>query len=143
MLLEEPLPSGLSENTLNEATTASARPPTPEADLYSLFSALTGLTGEIKLQGRAFKQLTDLLSPLSQTPAMLEQLREAEVESAESMRAMFEEQRNDPDALPISFRQVCDVMIDLHDRLERGLQTCDEGIRAMQAAGKAVGCNGH
>lgn len=137
MLLDEPIPSGLPEHMLGEAVADAGNKPTSEADLYSLFSALTGLTGEIRLQGRAFKQLTDLLSPLSQTPAILEQLREAQLASAESVQSLLDKKTNDSDALPVQFSQVCNVMIDLHDRLERGLRTCDEGIQAMQTRRKS------
>jgi hypothetical protein len=119
-LAGEPLPRGVPEHLLNEAiATAAGNQPAVETDLYTLFSALTALTGEIRLQGRAFKQLTDLLSPLAETPATLARLEQAIDDTGNT---------NDPG---VSIDQVCAVMIDLYDRLQRGLQTCDEGIRSL------------
>ena len=120
-LASEPPPRGVPEHLLNEAMAiASGNQPAAETDLYTLFAALTALTGEIRLQGRAFKQLTDLLSPLADAPATLARLEEA-IEAGSS---------DDPG---ISIDQVCAVMIDLYDRLQRGLQTCDEGIQSLTA----------
>ncbi len=133
MLLDEPPPPGLPETLLAEASSLVAgNQPAPEPDTYTLFSALTTLTGEIRLQGRAFKQLTDLLAPLAETPAMLAQLRDAQIESAATMDQLLDDRTQDPDAFPIQFEQVCAVMIDLYDRLQRGLQTCDDGIRSLR-----------
>ncbi len=62
---------------------------------------------------------------------MLAQLREAQLESAASLQALLEAQANEPEEEPVQFKQVCDVMIDLYDRLQRGVQTCDEGIHSL------------
>jgi len=88
-----------------------------ESDLYALFSALTALTGEIRLQGRAFKQLGELLTPLAETPQLIAELRDSVGPDADEQQ--------------IPFKEVCQIMIDLHDRLQRGLQTCDEAISAV------------
>lgn len=137
VLVEEPPPRGLPEELLNEAAALVAgNQPAASTDLYSLFAALTGLTGEIRLQGRAFKQLADLLTPLAPTPALLEQLRQAQIELAVAMQDLLASQTDDSDALPVETKQICAVMIDLYDRLQRGLQTCDEGIAAIQARGQ-------
>jgi molecular chaperone GrpE (heat shock protein) len=135
-LLDEPAPRGLPEQILDEAIASVTEEQTaPEADLYTLFSAMTGLTGEIKLQGRSFKQLSDLLSPLSETPALLAQLREAQLQSDRSIQALLESQKEQEEE-PVQFKQVCDVMIDLYDRLRRGLNTCDQAIRSLQSRPK-------
>lgn len=135
-LADEPPPRGMPENLLTEAIAiASGQQTAPESDLYTLFASLTTLTGEIRLQGRAFKQLSDLLAPLSGTPALLEQLHEAQLESAASIQALAEPLDED-DGPPVEFKQVCGVMIDLYDRLQRGLQTCDEGIASLQSRRK-------
>jgi molecular chaperone GrpE len=137
MLLEEPPPRGIPERFLTEAEANTAEDAKTQAvDLYTLFSGLTGLTGEIGLQGRAFKQLSELLAPLSETPAILAQLREAQKQSAASIQSLIEAHENEPEEEPVQFKAVCDVMIDLYDRLQRGLQTCDEGIRSLQVPRK-------
>jgi molecular chaperone GrpE len=134
MLADEPPPRGLPEEFLAQANAQiNGESPAGETDLYTLFSALTSLTGEIRLQGRAFKQLTDLLSPLSETPALLAQLHESQNESAELLQQMKADTAAEDENPPVEFKQVCDVMIDLYDRLARGLQTCDEGTKALTA----------
>jgi molecular chaperone GrpE len=60
------------------------------ADLYTMWAAVTALTQEVKLQGRAFKQLSETLD------------RE------------FERRGN---------KQVLDALLDLRDRLLRGLES--------------------
>ena len=142
MLADEPPPRGVPDELLAEATamvssTAPGNPPAEETDLYTLFSALTTLTGEIRLQGRAFKQLTDLLSPLAETPALVAKLYEAQIESSESLQAMLAAHAEESDSSHVEFKQVCDVMIDLHDRLQRGLVTCEQGIQSLEARRKS------
>ncbi len=120
-LAAEPPPRGVPEHLLNQAMAIAQGSQSPaETDLYTLFSALTALTGEIRLQGRTFKQLTDLLSPLAEAPATLARLEEAV-------------DKGDSDDPALSIDQVCAVMIDLYDRLHRGLQTCDDGMQSLAA----------
>jgi molecular chaperone GrpE len=124
MLAGEPRPPGLPEELLagtDLATSADPGRSERECDLYTLFAALTTLTGEIRLQGRAFKQLADTLAPLAEVPRQLERLETAA------------DQRGGGDALPVSGEAVLDVMLDLCDRLERGLRICDGGIAALRA----------
>lgn len=74
-------------------------------DLYSVQSALTALTQEVKLQGRSFKQLSETLAPVlePQADTAREQAR----------------------------REVMDALLDLHDRLARGLEAAREVARAI------------
>lgn len=137
MLVDEPPPRGLPEHLLSQAAAIVAGElPGQETDLYTLFAALTTLTGEIRLQGRAFKQLSEQLAPLSDTPAQLALLRESQEESAQSIHAALSEATADADAIPVEIAQVGAVMIDLFDRLQRGLQTCDEGIQSLESRRK-------
>ncbi len=78
-------------------------------DLYSLWAAVTALTQEVKLQGRSFKQLSETLAPIAD---LAPQLPEMQAEARESAR-----------------REILDVLLDLRDRLARGL----EAARASQA----------
>ncbi len=76
---EEP-PEGLPPEIVSAVRDARNEPPSADAmegDLYQVFSSLTALTGEIRLQGRAFKQLSDALTPLQDVPSRLDQLRSA------------------------------------------------------------------
>lgn len=125
MLAGEPPPAGLPEEVLEEAEAAGAIAPfgTGEeaCDLYTLFAALTTLSGEIRLQGRAFKQLTDALAPLADVPAQLERLGTPD-----------DLQPGEAGELFVSSNDICEVMLDLYDRLERGLRTFDHAIASLR-----------
>ena len=88
--------------------------PAPAA-AYSLWEAMTALTQEVKLQGRSFKELNDTLG--SQADRMVERERDLvrETERRETERRCRKE--------------VLGVLIDLRDRLGRGL----DSVRASQA----------
>lgn len=75
------------------------------SDLYSVQAALTALTQEVKLQGRSFKQLSETMAPVLQSQAA----------------AIRQEAR----------REVIDALLDLHDRLSRGLEAADKAAKAL------------
>jgi len=79
-------------------------------DAYSLRAAVTALTQEVKLQGRSFKELNDTLS--AQASRMAEREREVQRETERRCR-----------------KDVLGVLIDLRDRLGRGLGS----VRASEA----------
>jgi hypothetical protein len=83
--------------------------PAPTA-AYSLWAAMTALTQEVKLQGRSFKELNDTLG--SQASRMAERERDLLRETERRGR-----------------KDVLGVVIDLRDRLGRGL----ESVRASEA----------
>ena len=76
-------------------------------DLYSMWAALTALTQEVKLQGRSFKQLSETVAPLANLAPFL-----PEVQRQAEQRARGE---------------VLDVLLDLRDRLRRGLDSARAG----------------
>jgi molecular chaperone GrpE len=79
------------------------------ADAYSLWAAMTALTQEVKLQGRSFKELNDTLG--SQASRMAERERDLLRETERRCR-----------------KEILGVLIDLRDRLGRGL----ESVRASE-----------
>ena len=83
---EEP-PAGIPEEILSGVENPAEG---AETDLYTMWAAVTALTQEVKLQGRAFKQLSETLD------------REFE-------------RRGD--------KQVLDALLDLRERLLRGLES--------------------
>ena len=113
-LAEESPPPGLDER-IREQLEADRHP--PGADLGSLFGALTALTQEVRLQGRAFKGLTEAVSPL------LERL-EAKTGAAEAEAAEPDEDR--------AFLDSVGLLLDLRDRLARGLATAEPLIAAAR-----------
>ncbi|MGO8792217.1 MAG: nucleotide exchange factor GrpE [Terriglobia bacterium] len=102
VLAAEEAPQGIAAELL--ASLSAENPPETEgpADLYSMQAAVTGLTQEVKLQGRSFKQLSETLAPLAD---MAPQLAALQHEAQVSAR-----------------REMLDVLLDLRDRLGRGLE---------------------
>jgi hypothetical protein len=90
--------------------------PAPTAE-YSLWAAMTALTQEVKLQGRSFKELNDTLG--SQASRMAERERDLLRETERRCR-----------------KEILGVLIDLRDRLGRGLESvaASEGEISKAAA---------
>jgi hypothetical protein len=103
---EEP-PRGIDAEIL-AAMTGDSEGQT-SATSYSLWAAMTALTQEVKLQGRSFKELNDTLG--AQSSRMAERERELLRETERRCR-----------------KEVLGVLIDLRDRLGRGL----ESVRASE-----------
>jgi hypothetical protein len=100
----------------------------PPGDAYTLSAALTALTHEIKLQGRAFKELHNALGL---------HVRAA----ADEIRAAYRERERDVqrEAERRSRREMLSALIDLRDRLGRGLDpSVPSNPRAPDAAGWRV-----
>jgi GrpE len=76
-------------------------------DLYSMWSAMTALTQEVKLQGRSFKQLSETVAPVADLAPLLPEMQRQAEERAR--------------------REVIDVLLDLRDRLRRGLDSAQAG----------------
>jgi molecular chaperone GrpE len=105
---EEP-PRGIDAEILaamaggNDGGNEGGARPEPAA-AYSLWAAMTALTQEVKLQGRSFKELNDTLG--SQASRMAERERDLLRETERRCR-----------------KEVLGVLIDLRDRLGRGLES--------------------
>jgi molecular chaperone GrpE (heat shock protein) len=88
-------------------------------DAYALWAAMTALTHEVKLQGRAFKELHHTLGTQSSR-------------TADDIRAAYREREHDVqrDAERRSRREIVGALLDLRDRLARGL----DSVRAVESA---------
>lgn len=140
MLAGEPPPEGLPQEILAEVESVVGRtaPREDQSDLYSLFSALTTLSGEIRLQGRAFKQLTDAIAPLSALPLGIEQLRDLQQESADRIDQIAgqlqpSEEESAESSLPSS-GEMLGVLMDLYDRINRGRRVLESAAKNLQAS---------
>src|SRR5208282_4948524 len=71
-LASEAEPAGIDPEIFSSVMTG-AEDEAPRCDSYQLWSAMTALTQEVKLQGRAFQELTHTLA--AQTEKTAEQLR--------------------------------------------------------------------
>jgi len=93
-------------------------------DSYQLWAALTALTQEIKLQGRAFRDLSETVG--SQAGRI-----------AEELSAVYRERERDAqrETERRSRREILGALIDMRDRLRRGL----ESARASNAVTPKAG----
>ncbi|MGH9628574.1 MAG: nucleotide exchange factor GrpE [Bryobacteraceae bacterium] len=119
ILAQEEPPAGIPAEILN-ALEAGADDGIPRrCDLYSMWAAVTALTQEVKLQGRSFKQLSEALAPASNLHSRVETLLASHEQVLAEMRREAEQR---------SRREVLDGLLDVRDRLGRGL----ESARAVQ-----------
>jgi molecular chaperone GrpE len=117
---EDP-PDGIDVDMLAALADTNADPNTEidhPGDAYTLWAALTALTHEVKLQGRAFKELHNTLG--AQTSRMAEEIRAAYREREREVQRETERR---------SRREILSTLIDLRDRLGRGL----DSVRAVDA----------
>ena len=104
---EEP-PRGIEAEILAAVTGASSEEQQPPAT-YSLWSAMTTLAQEVKLQGRSFRELHETLD--SQAGRMAEGERDLLVSETERRCR----------------KEILGILIDLRDRLGRGLDSVRTG----------------
>jgi molecular chaperone GrpE (heat shock protein) len=112
-LADETPPSGLTAGLLSALQSGDSLPPVEDGcDLYSLWSAMTALTQEVRLQGRTFKQLSDTLSRnLEESAAKLRISDVADETSSKALRSTSTRRRE------------IDTLLDLRDRIDRGRTT--------------------
>lgn len=134
VLAEETPPAGLPAELLRELEEHPASPSQPESerrnDWFAVWSAMTALTQEVKLQGRAFSRLNDSLAPVGQVPSLLGDNLAAHQEALRLARDIAEQaladrsDREDERARQAerrASRGLLDVLVDARDRLARGL----------------------
>jgi molecular chaperone GrpE len=124
-LAGETAPAGIDAEILESVLNDSDSTP-PGTDAYALWSAMTALTQEIKLQGRAFQELNRTL--VTQTEKTAEELRAVYTERERTVRR---------DAERRSRRELLGALIDLRDRLARGRESAGAKEREMAAAKSA------
>jgi molecular chaperone GrpE len=128
VLADEEPPGGIAAELLSALETGEAPEPADEPfDLYSLWAAMTALTQEVKLQGRAFRQLSDTLTPVADLPATLPALlgNAANGRSGEGERER-------------TLQKVLDLLLDLRDRLDRGIKSVGEAETEIADARKST-----
>jgi molecular chaperone GrpE len=115
------LPSGIDAEILSSLAAENGDEPTAldrRSDGYALWATVTALTQEVKLQGRAFKELSDGIG-----------LQVSRI--SEEIRAVYRERERElqREAERRCRRELLGALIDLRDRLGRGL----ESVRATQS----------
>ena len=121
LAVEEP-PAGIDPEILSALNEASGE---GTCDSYALWAAITALTQEVKLQGRAFQELNHTLQ--AQTHTLLEEIRATYAARESTLRR---------DADLRCRKEALSALIDLRDRLGRGRESVRAGEReSRQAAG--------
>ena len=114
-------------------------------DLHSTWSAMTALTQEIKLQGRAFKQLSEKMTPFAGLEATIDKLLMTHREALSDARRIAEEGRMDRTeretelkraARQRARRELIGVITELRDSLTIGLRSAVESQRKMEEHSK-------
>jgi molecular chaperone GrpE len=110
---DEQPPEGLTAELISALRNGDPLPPLEGAerggDLYALWGAMTALSQEVRVQGRLFKQLNETLVQHHQASAP---------EAGEA-----EEPRSGPVGAAQPRKQEIDLLLDLRDRVERGIAT--------------------
>ena len=110
-------------------------------DLHSTWSAMTALTQEIKLQGRAFKQLSEKMAPFAGLEAAINKLLAAQREVLADARRIAEEGRADRtqreaemkrEAHNLARSELINLIVEIRDSLIIGLRSAVEGQRRLK-----------
>jgi molecular chaperone GrpE len=120
--------AGIVEAVMNDSLNSASDAAAPRnCDSYALWAAMTALTQEIKLQGRAFQELNRTLA--GQAEKIAEDLRAVYTERERALRRETERRGR---------KEVLGTLIDLRDRLERGresVRVSEQEIAARDRAG--------
>jgi molecular chaperone GrpE len=124
VLTPEAAPPGIDSNIL--AALDAPDQDNSQSDSYALWSAMTALTQEIKLQGRAFQELNLKLS--TQQDKVAAELRAVYAEREKTVQREGERRAR---------REALSVLIDLRDRLGRGRESVSASEQQMAKAEQA------
>lgn len=119
-LTREDPPAGIDEEIL-AAITANPADETDGTGDYAMWSAITALTQEVKLQGRAFKELNTTLDV--QADRAIDELRTQFGERERVLQRQAEQR---------SRKEILHALLDLRDRLERGLDSAKTGAARLR-----------
>ncbi len=108
---------------------------------YEVWSSLTSLTQDVKLQGRAFRDLAESISPLEKSLAALAErdIKEniaplqAAVAALEASRADLE-RTVEAAASDAAWREIIDLLVELRDRLSRGCAGLQSTVAQLREA---------
>jgi hypothetical protein len=146
VLTEQKPLEGLDQELLSElegeTNTHVKNPIGNSHDIYSTWGAITALTGEVKLQGRAFRDLSNDLGSLSELRASVDHLATAHRDAVADARGMAENAhsvltgyKNDlkTEADVRARREVVNVLLDTRERLVIGLNSTKESQQKLDA----------
>jgi molecular chaperone GrpE len=117
--------AGIVEAVMNDSLN-SAGDAARNCDSYALWAAMTALTQEIKLQGRAFQELNRTLA--GQSEKIAEDLRAVYTERERALRRETERRGR---------KDILGTLIDLRDRLGRGRESVRVSEKEIAAGDRA------
>lgn len=123
-------PDGIAAEILAEAGAEEAP---PFDDFYSMWAAVTALTQEVRLQGRAFKQMGSSLEAAAGLRDTVEELRSIVTVSRQERQER--ERGLERDSARRALKDVLESLLAIRDSLARGL----ESSRAFQSTHPAPG----
>ena len=126
-LADETAPSGIPAELLGEGNGAG-NDGESSCDSYMLWSATTALTQEVRLQGRAFQDLTSGLE--AQAARIGAELKSVYAEREKLLKAEAERRAR---------KQILGQMVDLRDRLVRGLESAKTCLETAKVPPPAPG----
>lgn len=97
-------------------------------DLYSLWSAVTAMTEETRLEGRAFKQLHEGLSPMQELVGSVGTVLQRYERSLDQ-----QEQRINESTRQAVLKEVLEILVDVRDRLLRGADSANGWLERTEA----------
>lgn len=136
-LAREASPPGIAAEILAEVEEGASAE--PETDLHALRAAMLALSQEIGLQGRTFHQLKDALAPVGELGPRVEAALEAHERGLVEMRRVGDQAREEREAWQreavreasrLAWKKVLDLLLDMRDRLGRGIETASSAIAA-------------
>ncbi len=147
-LFPQPEPEGIppeilakaEEWTAHAVKPEAASPDTDECDLYSLWAAMVSLTQETKLQGRAFKELSETIKPTAQLTHTIPDVLAAQESALKTLgnaaadcKVISEAQKNDLRQVAAHQAQAetLEMLLEIRDRLCRGLMTARIAMHNM------------
>lgn len=138
---EEPL-QGLDTALLAELAAEPGAEPgqaPPGCDQFALWSALTALTQEVRLQGRAFGRLGETLAPLATLEPAVSELIDANGKLLERTDEAFRREIREAaeQARLKTEREMLAPLLDTRERLARNLRSLDEALARPTAARKS------
>lgn len=136
-LATEATPEGIDAALLAEMSEGPQAESTGDTDAFALWSAMTGLTQEVKLQSRAFQMLSERLDPLSDAADRMEAMTSATRTLADSVARLEAEVAQRQSQRERELRQECEqktarryleTLVDLHDRILRSVVSLEVAV---------------
>jgi len=132
ILAGEAPPAGLAPEIIEELERdpdiGQAAVPDERCDLYGVWAGLTSLAQEVKLEGRAFKELSEKTAPIADLAARADAALRGHAEALAEARRIAEDGAREAERR--ARKELAGHLIDVRDRLKRGLEVARDHLEA-------------